>query len=324
MSTVSPGGPIGGEEPMPAPWTAVADYVVAGGWGDRPDALDRARRWCERLEAGEILYFATPPFALPEADRAHLLGQHWGGSAIHKNISYRPGTGVLGGFRGDAGARAEIHRVLRDYSAHVLAFLARFLLPYAGRFAVDYASFRPVEEEGRDLPLHKRNDLLHVDAFPSRPTRGGRILRIFTNLHPERARVWLVTDRFPALAERFAADAGLPRYARPLPAPARLAARVKGLVGFPGAGRSAYDRFMLRFHDFLKEHAAFQAGCAKTRIEFPPLATWLVFTDCVPHAVLSGRHALEQTVIVPTDALVAPQHAPIRVLERLAGVPLDR
>jgi hypothetical protein len=24
-----------------------------------------------------------------------------------------------------------------------------------------------LEEEGRDLPLHKRNDLLHVDAFPS-------------------------------------------------------------------------------------------------------------------------------------------------------------
>ena len=30
-------------------------------------------------------------------------------------------------------------------------------------------SYRPAEDEeqGRDLPLHKRNDLLHVDAFPS-------------------------------------------------------------------------------------------------------------------------------------------------------------
>jgi hypothetical protein len=264
------------------------------------------------------------PFALPEADRALLVGQNWGGSAIHKNISYRPGANRLGGFSGDAATRAEIHRILRDYSSQVLAFLGRFLLPYAGRFAVDYASFRPVEEEGRDLPLHKRNDLLHVDAFPSRPTQGGRILRIFTNLHPDRVRVWLVTDRFAALATRFARDAGLEHLAKPLSGPARLVERAKGVVGLPGMERAAYDRFMLRFHDFLKEHAQFQAECEKTRIEFPPLSTWLVFTDCVPHAVLSGRHALEQTVIVPTDALVAPQHAPIRVLERLAGTPLHR
>jgi hypothetical protein len=32
---------------------------------------------------------------------------------------------------------------------------------------------------------------------------------------------------------------------------------------------------------------------------------------------LSGQFALEQTFIIPPDALVAPQVAPIRVLENL-------
>ena len=44
---------------------------------------------------------------------------------------------------------------------------------YARSWRVDYASFRPVEEQGRELPLRHRNDLLHLDAFPTRPTHGG-------------------------------------------------------------------------------------------------------------------------------------------------------
>jgi hypothetical protein len=42
----------------------------------------------------------------------------------------------------------------------------------------------------------------------------------------------------------------------------------------------------------------------------------------VPHAVESGQFALEQTVIVPREALVRPDVAPITVLERLCGLPL--
>jgi len=62
---------------------------------------------------------------------------------------------------------------------------------------LDFASFRPLEEQGRDLSLHKRNDLLHVDAFPSRPTHGGRILRVFANINPSVGRVWNVGEPFP-------------------------------------------------------------------------------------------------------------------------------
>jgi hypothetical protein len=42
----------------------------------------------------------------------------------------------------------------------------------------------------------------------------------------------------------------------------------------------------------------------------------------VPHAVLSGQFALEQTFIIPLSALVTPDKAPIRILEKIAGAPL--
>lgn len=303
------------------PWIAVEDFALPGGWSSTPQSDARARSYCEQLEAGQILFFPAPPFALPEDDRQFLLEQRWAELKLHKNVSYRPGQDLLRGFAGDPTARDRLQRIMRNYSAEVAGFLARFLLPYAGHSTPDTASFRPLEEEGRPLPLHKRNDLLHVDAFPSRPTRGGRILRVFTNLHPSRPRVWLTTDRFDGLAPRYAFDAGLRQIAngsfllRPL-------GRLGRALGLPGAGRSPYDRFMLRFHDYLKENSVFQSGCAKTRLEFPPLGTWLVFSDGVPHAVLSGQFALEYTALVPPAAWVAPQHAPIRVLEALCRRPL--
>jgi hypothetical protein len=79
---------------------------------------------------------------------------------------------------------------------------------------------------------------------------------------------------------------------------------------------------MLRFHDFLKESSQFQANAPKVRLEFPPLATWIVFTDGVAHAVMSGQYALEQTFLIPASALVSPDQAPCRILEGIAGRPL--
>ena len=297
-------------------WLDVHEYGVKG-WKAGVDSAGRARHYCEELERGVILFFPEPPFELPEDRRKFLLSLKPAGSRFHKNVSYRPATDVLRGLD-DSGSRAQLHDVMRKYAAEVRQFICSFLAPYAGKFQMDYASFRPLEEEGRNLPLHKRNDLLHVDAFPSRPTRGGRILRVFTNVNPEKARVWAVGERFPKLAERFAQRAGLERFA----SESNMVRGLKKGLGRLGLvpDRAPYDRFMLHFHDWLKENMEFQKHVeGEERLEFPPMATWLVFTDGVPHAALSGQFAMEQTFLIPLGALVAPEVAPIRVLERLSG-----
>jgi hypothetical protein len=55
---------------------------------------------------------------------------------------------------------------------------------------------------------------------------------------------------------------------------------------------------------------------------FPPGASWITFTDQVAHKALSGQYALEQTCIVPFGAMLQPEHAPLTVLERIAGARL--
>lgn len=298
-----------------AGWIEVEDYRHPGGW--QGTSTSRGRTYCEQLEANAILYFAKPPFEFPEEDREFLTSQRRADSAVHKNVSYRPSGDKLRGFEGNAETQDRLRQVLRRYSQHVTSFVREFLPPYDGHYALDYASFRPMEEEGRALPLHKRNDLLHVDAFPSRPTHGGRILRVFTNIHPAKVRVWNVGEDFSSLAGRMAKGAGLEKFAAQ--GGTSGIARALRVFGAPIPDRSAYDRFMLRFHDYLKEDAGYQAGSPKTRLEFPPMATWLVYTDGVPHSVLSGQHALEQTFIISRAGLVAPQASPIGILEKICG-----
>ena len=184
--------------------------VDGPGHGRRP-----GRGLCAKLEAGSILYFDGCPFAFPEADRQALLEHRQSGLRYHKNISYQPTTGAIRGLSAaDADEVAELERIMQDFSANVVQFVEAFLKPYAGNYTVDFASYRPVEEAGRPMSLHKRNDLLHVDAFPNRPTAGGRILRVFTNLNPSKTRDWIVTDGFDRLATQYANRAGLDKYAR--------------------------------------------------------------------------------------------------------------
>jgi hypothetical protein len=304
------------------PWIPVEDYKLPAGWVHPEEGSDRSRAYCEMLESGQVLFFRDLPFDLPAGDREFLLAQQWSELRLHKNVSYRPGDDILRGVSGDSKTLERLHSILRRYSEQTIQFLSRFISPYAGKWIIDFASFRPLEEKGRDLPLHKRNDLLHVDAFPSRPTRGGRILRVFTNLNPTTPRVWRTTESFRALAQQYAEQAGLQEIAAKDSALSRTVQNWGRTLGIRGMGRTPYDTFMLRFHDYLKENSEFQANCVKNQLEFPPLATWIVFTDGVAHAAISGQYALEQTFLIPATALVAPNQAPYRILENIAGRPL--
>jgi hypothetical protein len=49
-----------------------------------------------------------------------------------------------------------LHEAMRYYSVQVVKFLSQLLAPYSPQWKLDFASFRPLEEEGRDLPLHSR------------------------------------------------------------------------------------------------------------------------------------------------------------------------
>jgi hypothetical protein len=111
----------------------------------------------------------------------------------------------------------------------------------------------------------------------------------------------------------------------PLPSSMKPSAAKKALRSFglaavaPSLKRSPYDEFMIRFHHYLKEDSGFQENCPKQHWEFPPGSSWMVYTDMVSHAVVSGQFALEQTLIISKDVMVVPEKSPYGVLSRLAA-----
>jgi hypothetical protein len=160
-----------------------------------------------------------------------------------------------------------------------------------------------------------------VDSFPTRPTNGARILRLFVNINPIDARVWVTTDPFPKLLSQLGRYVGLPTSSR-----RRLVwhweNQLVRLLHPRRPRRSFYDAFMLRFHNFLKSNEYFQERCPKHYWTFPPGSAWLLFSDLVCHAALRGRYALEHSYFVSRDALLLPDESPAAILERACGIPM--
>lgn len=285
-------------------------------------SLDYNQRYCEELEKGNILFFPQCPFDFPQEELDFLLSQKQTGAANRKNIAYKPQSNkITNVVTLSEEQKVKMLGIMQNYSQKTMGFLSYLLAPYADKWKLDYASFRPFQEKGRQLRIRARNDLLHVDSFPSRPVHGDRILRFFTNINPLEKRHWITSDPFETLARLFGGTNQLPfppgvhktfsgRFIRALKKSAYK-------LGLPITLRSPYDSFMLNLHNFLKESQEFQENCPKDYWEFPSHSCWAVFTDQVSHAAISGQYALEQTLIVPRLALVMPETAPVSILEKM-------
>jgi hypothetical protein len=264
----------------------------------------------ERLERGEVLFYPTAPFDLPQGPDLEFLLQQELGNLAHKNVSYNPANGKVGGLvRHSADQVDRLRDVFARFSDSVTEWLTEVLPQYRSGLHLDRASYRPQEEATRRLRPTARNDLLHVDAFPNRPSGDNRILRVFANVNPREPRIWVTSDPFAKLLQRYGEAAGLPgRHGSHW-----LQQVGRGMLDLfrPGQPRrSEYDLFMLRFHDYLKMNEEFQERGPKCLHSFPPGSAWLAMTDTCSHAVLRGRYALEHSYFISTSVLALPQESP--------------
>ena len=262
----------------------------------------------DALEAGKILYEPKLRFDFSYAERRILAPKWLDGKS--KNVSFDAEAEVLRGTRCLGAELDALTRAMKRYCAWASDLMTALCPSCAGHLAVGFTSFRPVEIAGRGTFRQPGDHRLHVDAFPSRPTRGARILRIFSNVNPVTHRIWRVGEGFGKVAARF-----MPRIRGPLPGEFSLL----GFLRVAKGRRSEYDHYMLGIHDRMKADRSYQAQVSQTEIAFPPGATWICFTDSVSHAVMSGQFAFEQTFYLPVTAMKDPERSPLRTLERLAG-----
>jgi 3-deoxy-D-manno-octulosonic acid hydroxylase-like protein len=264
------------------------------------------------LEAGHVLWLRESFFAVELDERRLLTPSILAGA--NKNVSFDCSSNRVSGASATAESAERLRGMLARFSDGAEAFVRRACPAYAGRIRRGRTSFRPVEIAGRESSWRKDDTRLHVDSFPATPVQGRRILRVFANVNPEgRPRAWRVGEDFDGLAARFA-----PALRPPIPG----AAMLLHALHLTKTRRSAYDALMLQLHDRMKEDSTYQAAAPQRAFDFPAGSAWMAFTDQVSHAAMTGQYQLEQTFLLPVDAMLDEQRSPLRILERLKRRPL--
>lgn len=276
---------------------------------DGPFSPSQQDRAITTLEHGHLLYLQSLAFELEPYEQGFLSPSWSDGS--RKNISYEPRTGQLGGTTVQGKEADVLKGMMARYADTTRRFLENLLPTYRAHLQQARTSFRPAEVENRPQSYKKDDRRLHTDAFPSRPTRGARILRIFTNVNPSGLdRIWRIGEPFEEMAGKF-----LSRATRPLPGSAWFLSTLQMTKG----RRTEYDHTMLQLHDRVKADLEYQKQVPQVQLAFSPGSTWVVFTDQVLHAALAGQYLFEQTFHIPVSAQRWPERSPLRTLERLAG-----
>ena len=149
---------------------------------------DTRRAAIDALESGKVVVLRHLPFTLDESERRFLSPEWLDGS--RKNISLEGGS--VRGATGDADALAGLASMIGRFADQSSALIRGLFPAYQPHLRVARTSFRPGSVE-QPKSWRKDDTRLHVDAFPSRPNYGERILRVFSNVNPDgQARVWRV------------------------------------------------------------------------------------------------------------------------------------
>lgn len=267
---------------------------------------DAQRTAVATLEGGGVLMLPHLSFRL-DPHETRFLSPRWADGRA-KNISFDGRT--LKGAVGSADDLAALARMVARFAVDAGELVTALFPRYADYVTRARTSFRPQPAVGRAVSWRKDDSRLHIDAFPSRPNQGERILRVFSNVNPTDDRVWRVGESFEQVARTF-----LPRIRRPFPGSRSMLALLRVTKG----ARSEYDHLMLGLHDRAKADLDYQKTCGQQVVRFRPGTTWLCFSDQVMHAAVSGQYMLEQTIHVPVAALYQPENSPLAILQRICG-----
>jgi hypothetical protein len=264
--------------------------------------------WIAALEAGKVLYFPRLGFELSPEERRLLTPAVL--SPDVRNISL-DANGRLKGAAGDEGVQRDVKAMVGRFGAQAQRLIHGLLPHYTPALRLAPTSYRPAQVETRVQSWRADDRRIHVDAFPTRPNHGERILRVFTNANPEGVpRVWRIGEPFETVAQRF-----LPR-ARPY---SRWQAKLLHTLRVTKSLRSEYDHLMLQLHDGMKADPDYQKNAPQQTVPFPPGSVWVCFSDQTSHAVMSGQYMLEQTLHLPASRQYNPDSSPLAILGRLAG-----
>ncbi|HET8702154.1 MAG TPA: Kdo hydroxylase family protein [Nitrococcus sp.] len=277
---------------------------------DTPAEVSQALRAeaTETLERGGVVFFPRLPFMMSEPERVFLdpavvrqPRRHTG----RARIIYEPHSQKIRcSALKEAAEQQRMEAMVRRYAGWARAFVAEIMPRYAGALEFGRTSYRPC--------VRTQAQGLYISSYLAAPTRGRRMLRVFTNVNPHgETRAWHFGEEpFESLVTRL-----LPRIKRGKPGRSWLLK----CLGITPVRRTAYDDVMRQLRRLTKHNPELQRTAKRRIFEFPSGSTWIVCTDGLLHGALTGQFAFEQTLLLPVTAMAEPERSPLRILERLLG-----
>lgn len=274
------------------------------------EELSANQKALDALEEGELVYF--PKFSFDLEPNETVLFKKNLFPFKRKNIGYNIHAEQLKAAEVDQDTQNTLKNMMHRYALFSQKALTTLIPHYTSGLEIGRTSFRPVEIEGRKVFSYRRNDTrLHVDSFPRTPCQGKRILRVFANVNPNgQDRVWRIGDRFESVVDYFK-----PLLKRPPFFYKHLLKQLKLTEGLC----SDYDALMLQIHNAMKSNMHYQKTVKQETIRLAPGSLWIVFTDKVSHAAMSGQYCLEQTFTLPVESMKDPSKSPLHILQKAFG-----
>ena len=119
----------------------------------------------DSLEGGSIVFFPQSPVPLPDADDLSFLRQELPKLLRLKNISYHPESDRIPGLdKVDAAVAERVKRILVSVSDNIATFLSENAPRLVDNWTVGTCSFRPIQEQGRNLDPHASNSYISMPA----------------------------------------------------------------------------------------------------------------------------------------------------------------
>ena len=266
----------------------------------------------QSLEEGKVLFLPNLNFTLNDVENIFLSPDITDPNS--KNVSYDINANKLRGASCEEGELPLLQEMMQRYATFSHELAQRLFPHYIKNLKQARTSYRPVEVSGRPSSYRKDDTRLHVDAFPSSPTGGQRIIRVFTNINPhEQSRYWRLGAPFEDVAMKF-----IPDVRKPAPGEAKILRSLKITRGL----RTRYDHYMTQIHNKMKKDMVYQENVHQEEFYFPPGSTWIVFTDQVSHAAMTGQYLFEQSFYLPVQGMLNPEQSPLKILEKQLGYEL--
>ena len=272
------------------------------------DAPSSQNQLITDLESGKVLHFTNLEFPVSEIEQQYFTAEIRDKKS--RNISLNI-SGELKGVIKNNEAESNLAAMMTRYRTQSHLLVNTILPRYKDHLHLAPTSFRPNQIVTRNQSWRADDKRLHVDAFPSRPNYGERILRVFINVNPNKVpRVWRIGEPFEAIVDRFLADT------KPYSA---WQAKVLNAFGITKSLRSEYDHLMLQLHDSMKRDLNYQRNCPQLTVEFPTGSVWICFSDQTSHAAMSGQFMMEQTFHLPALNQYNPNTSPLAILRNHIG-----